>query len=114
MKEVRCVKIKLKPNSIGRVREWVSELETRRDEALATLRDESAFLETYFLDSNSDGDFLIVYMRAESFERASEAVKESTHDIDAYHKQFQKATWESGRSLELLLDLERIDELERL
>ena len=42
-----CIKIKLKPGSMTRAREWAKTLnETRRDEALATLRDETVFIET--------------------------------------------------------------------
>jgi hypothetical protein len=39
------------------------------------------------------------------------AVEQSLHAIDAYHQQFKKDTWESGRRLELLVDLNRLDEL---
>jgi hypothetical protein len=49
--ETSCVKIRLKPGSLDRVREWAKTLnETRRDEALATLRDETVVLEAAFLD----------------------------------------------------------------
>lgn len=106
---VRCVKVKLKPGSLPRVREWAAEINARRDEALATLEDESIVLETFFLDSSEAGDYLIGYIRAESLTQAAEAVERSTHDIDAYHKQFQRDTWETGERLELLVDLSRLE-----
>lgn len=107
--ETQCFKIKLKPASLARVREWAQTLnETRRDEALATLSDETVIVEAVFLDSTPEGDYLIVFMKAESLETSRRAVQASTHDIDRYHQQFKKDTSESSKQLELLVDLDRI------
>ncbi len=104
--ETRCAKIKLKPGSIEKVREWAKTLNERKDEALATLRDESVILETVFLDQTDEGDFLIYMMKAESFEKARDAVQKSIHEIDAYHQSFKRETWAERKQLELLVDLE--------
>lgn len=110
--ETRCAKIKLKPGSLDRVREWAAELnENRRDEALATMRDETVIVEAYFLDSTQEGDFLIAFMKATSFEKARNAVGGSTHDIDSFHQMFKQDTWETVNYLESLVDLDRVDEL---
>ena len=110
--QTRCVKVELKPNSLDRVREWARTLnETRRDEAMATLRDETVVLEAVFLDRSTEGDFLIYIMTAESFEKAQQAVATSTHDIDRYHQEFKRSAFESRKQLELLVDLDRIEEL---
>jgi hypothetical protein len=107
--ETQCVKVKLKPGSLERVCEWARTLnETRRDEALDTLRDETVIVECAFLDSTPEGDYLIVFMKAESFEKSRRAVQASTHDIDRYHQQFKRDTWASGKQLEMLVDLDRI------
>ena len=74
--ETRCVKIKLKPNSLEKVREWAQTINERKDEALATLRDEGVILETVFLDQNSEGDFLIYVMKAGNFEQVKEVFEE--------------------------------------
>lgn len=108
--KTRAVRIKLKPDSLERVREWAAETTRRHDEALATLRDETIYLEAFFLEQATDGDYLIGIITAESFETSQEAVEKSLHDIDAYHKQFQKDTWESGQQLEPLVYLDRLDE----
>ena len=48
--ETRCARIRLKPDSLERVRQWAKTLnETRRDEAITTLRDETVIIESYFL-----------------------------------------------------------------
>ena len=107
--ETSCVKIKLKPGSLPRVREWANYISAHEAEALATLEGESIVLESFFLDSSEQGDYLIGYIRAGNLGQAAEAAKVSTHDIDAYHQAFQQETWEAGKRLELLVDLSRID-----
>ena len=110
--ETRCIKIKLKPGSLERVLEWAKTLnETRRAEALATLRDEAVMIESYFLDRSADGDYLIAYMKAESFEKSQGVFERSTHEIDRYHQQFKTDVWESIQLLDLLVDLDRILEV---
>jgi hypothetical protein len=109
--ETRAFRIKLKPNTLSRVREWASEIMRRKHEALETMRDESVLLECFFLEQTQNGDYLIGIMTAENFEQSQAAVRESRHDIDAYHQQFKRDTWESGEPLELLIDLNRIQEV---
>jgi hypothetical protein len=110
--ETRCIKIKLKPETLERVLEWAKTLnETRREEAMATLRDESVILEAYFLDSAPDGDYLIAIMKAESFEKSQNVFEKSTHAIDRYHQQFKKDAWASIHQVKLLVDLDRISEV---
>ncbi len=77
-----------------------------KDETLTTLRDESVVLETVLLDQTNEGDFLIYLMKAESFDKSRQAVKNSAHEIDKVHQQFKLETWEDGKKLELLIDLE--------
>jgi len=109
--ETRCVKIRLKPNSIEKVRMWAKTLNERKEEALATLHDESVILETVFLDQTAKGDFLIYLMKAESFQKAKDAVQKSVHAIDVYHQNFKRECWMDGKPLELLLDLDRTGEI---
>jgi len=109
--EVRCVKVRLKPGSLPRVWAWASEVSARKPEALATLEAESIVLESFFLDQTDDGDYLIGTIRAGSLAQAAEAAKVSTHDLDAYHRAFQRDTRATGEGLELLVDLTRLDEL---
>ena len=110
MLETRCVKVKLKPGSLSRVRAWANELNSRREEALETMRNESMVVEATFLDSTSEGDFLISFLKAESFEKAAIVVQHSLYEIDAYHHKFKQETTESATQLELLVDLDRINE----
>lgn len=90
-----------------RVRAWAAEVTRRREEVMATLRDETVRIETAFLDSSEAGDFLVYYLRADNLNRCNEAARTSTHAIDAYHQEAMAAVTESGRELELLVDFDR-------
>lgn len=98
------MRVRLKEGSLERVREWAKELNARREEVVATLRDEGVRIESVFLD----GDSLIYYMRAESIEQAREVYAHSTHAIDAYHQRFKDETFEQQTPLELLIDFENL------
>ncbi|MGE0806700.1 MAG: DUF6176 family protein [Burkholderiaceae bacterium] len=100
-----CVRIKLKPGSLPRVRQWAEQLNARRGEALRTLDAEGVSIESVFLDSAADGDYLVYYMRTASVEHARAVAARSTDEIDRYHQAFKRDTWEQARRLELLIDL---------
>jgi hypothetical protein len=104
--ETSCVKVRLKPGSVERVRAWAAELNGRPDEVLATLRDEGVVIESVFLDVTDDGDYLVYYMKARSLADARAVAQRSTHAIDAYHRQFKQETWEAATPLETLIDFE--------
>ena len=109
--ETRCFRIKLKPDSIDRVREWARTINERKGEALETLRDETVIIESMFLDRTEHGDFLIGYMKAESFQKSGAAVQKSVQAIEEYHRQFKQDTWDEKVELELLIDLDRVSEM---
>lgn len=108
--ETRCYKIRLKPDSLDRVRAWAAELNRRQDEVLATLHDEDVVVESAFLDSTGEGDFLIYHIKARSIAGANDVARRSPHAIDAYHARFKADTWETGQRLDLLIDFDRIGE----
>jgi hypothetical protein len=97
--------IELKPNSLDRVEEWAITLNKRADEAIETLRDEGVKIESWFHLSLDGKDYLLCYMRVKSIKKAHEVVQSSPHAIDAYHQQFKKDTWVTGKSVRLLVDL---------
>ena len=105
--EVVCARIQLKPGSLPQVREWAEHIRIHRDEALQTLQAEGVTVESVFLDSGADGDFLVYYMRSASQEAAQAVAARSVAAIDAYHRAFKRETWAEVRRLDLLLDLAR-------
>lgn len=107
MSEVVCTRIALKPGSLPLVREWAKTLnDDRRSEALATMSEEGVTVESYFLDSGPDGDYLIAYMRADSLDQAGRVASTSDLDIDRYHQEVKQRAWGERTTLERLVDLE--------
>jgi hypothetical protein len=102
--ETVCVRVRLETGSLPRVREWAAELNARRDEVLATLRDEGIRVESVFLD----GETLIYYLKADSLDHAREVYARSQHAIDAYHRTFKDETFAEETQLELLVDFENV------
>jgi hypothetical protein len=100
--ETVCVKVRLKPGSLPRVQAWAAELNNRRDEVMATLRDEDVIVESVFLD----GDELVYYLKAKDVAHAQAVAARSEHAIDEYHRQFKDETFAERRTLELLIDFE--------
>jgi hypothetical protein len=100
--ETVCVKVRLKPGSLPRVQAWAAELNARRDEVLATLRDEDVIVESVFLD----GEELVYYLKAKDIAHARAVHARSQHAIDAYHREFKDETFAEQRTLELLIDFE--------
>ncbi len=100
--------MRLKPGSLPRVREWAAELTRRRDEVMATLRDETVRVESAFLESGPEGDFLVYYMRVDDLETSRRAADSSPHPIDAYHRAVMTEIVESHETLTPLFDFERL------
>jgi hypothetical protein len=102
-----CARVRLRTDSLATVREWAAHIAAHRDEALKSLEAEGVSIESVFLESTDEGDFLIYYMRATSVEHAQVVASASTSEIEQYHRAFKRQTWVGVEKLELLLDLRR-------
>lgn len=107
MAEIRCVRIKLKPDSLDRVYDWADALKKRKEEVLESLAAESVTLEAAFLERASDGDYLISVIAADDLAKADDVTKESDRPIEEFHRAFKNAAFESGERLEQLIFFER-------
>lgn len=104
--ETRCVRIKLKPGALDKVRAWAKEVNARKTEAYEILKGESVYIESAFLDEVAGEHYLIYFMKAKSLEKSQQIAVESSASLDAYHKQFKKDCWESVTPLEQLIDFD--------
>lgn len=104
--ETCCWKVKLKPGSIDRVRQWVREVTGRKAEYLEAIEAERSFVEALFLDSNESGDFIIFYHKAENIDQALEYFFKSDKPIDVHKQRFIKDAWERYDRLEFLFEAE--------
>ncbi len=67
--QTRCVRIKLKPNALDKVRAWATELNARAGEAQEILKREGVVIESAFLDEIAGEQYLLYYMKAENLEK---------------------------------------------
>ena len=77
--------IKLKPDHAEDLEQWREALESRRDEALQSLRDEGVALESWFQIEIGGEPYLLWFMHAESIAKAMEVFMSSQREIDAIH-----------------------------
>lgn len=99
MTDVVLIRQAVDPGKVRRLKEWTSELRTRTDETVETLRDEGVYTESAFLERTDDGPFLVTYVEAEDVDRAMTAFAESTHDIDATHREVLDDVLEDGETV---------------
>ena len=86
MADVVLTRQRIEPGKTEKLREWLSKVRERENEACETLESEGMASEAAFLEQTEDGDFLVYYMEAEDLEQAYEAYAESSHEIDAEHE----------------------------
>lgn len=71
------MKIKLKPGSAPRLMEYVKEFDRRREECNACLREETADVETFFIEDET----LYVFKRVKDIEQMRSFAKTSGHPL---------------------------------
>ncbi len=103
--ELVCYRIKLKPDSIEKVKSWGAKLNSEHEEVAKLLKNEGIVIESAFLEQSSEGNFLIYYVRAHDLKKAQEISAASLHPIDQFHKQVMREITESAVVLEKVLDI---------
>ena len=104
--ETRCVRIRLKPDTLEKVREWAEHVNTHKAEAHEILKGEGVIIENAFLDMVAGEHYLIYFMKAKNLAKAQLATAPEPGSLGAYHHQFKKDCWESVTPLEQLVDLD--------
>lgn len=101
--------IKLKIDTEDKVEEWKSTIQSRLNEAAATLQDEEVQIESWFKVEIDGCKYLLWYLRAKSIKRVFEVSMELKHPIDKYHYELMaEITAENGNILaEPLIDIPR-------
>jgi len=97
---------RVRPEGVDELREWFRAVNgERRQEALATLVDETCRHEQVHLVDGEDGPLLVLVMEVEDVEQSHKAVESSPHPIDAEHRAVMQRTVGGFVPTELLLDL---------
>lgn len=95
---------KVKPEEIGRLREWMAQLDKRREEVRATFRQEGVTHEQVYLLDVADGPIMVYAMEAPDHQHAAKAFMESKLAIDAEHKAVLKQVLGGPVPSELLFE----------
>ncbi len=103
MSEVYLVKHRLRSGKQQVWLDWCKELKKRKDEALATLRNEGVKLEACFLDESED--CVYYFMDVENLDKAFEAFRKSSFPIDREHEKVKDIAFEGEVYLKKLFDL---------
>lgn len=96
------------PDQVENLRTWFIDLQTvRRDEAIATLVDETVTQETAILIPNDDNPILIYAMEVEDPVQSKASANSGKHPIDAEHRAVMQAAVSGTPEHETLLDISR-------
>jgi hypothetical protein len=86
MVETTLIKQRVEPDKVSRLKDWLTNVQNREEEALATLEDEGVLTESAFLEETPRGTFLVTFIEAEDLDAMWGAFADSDHDIDAEFK----------------------------
>jgi hypothetical protein len=75
MPQSECVKVRLKPGMTNKFLEWAKQVPNRMEEAKLCMSEPGVIAEHIFLDRSPDGDFIIVYWKAEDLQRPGSCFK---------------------------------------
>lgn len=98
----------VKPDKINRLRSWMEEVQTRRDEVIETFRQETVTHEVAYLLAGPKSPVLVYVMEVEDPDTGREAFRKSTLPIDREHKQVMDEVLGDKAEAELIHDI-RID-----
>jgi hypothetical protein len=94
------------PEHVDDLRQWLRTVDgPRREEALATLVDETCTHEQAFLIEGKEGPVVVYVMEVEDVERSRQAAEGSSHPIDADHRRVMRRALGDAVPAEVLLDL---------
>ena len=100
--------VKMRPGWEDKLEEWRATIESRMEEAAATLLDEDVKVESYFTLDIAGETYLLWYLRAKSIRRVFEVSAQLKHPIDRFHYEMMTAITASVTMAKPLIDI-RLD-----
>ncbi|MFI6759921.1 DUF6176 family protein [Micromonospora sp. NPDC050417] len=97
--------LKVRPDKVDRLKDWLAEGMRRADEIRETFHHEGVAHEQGFLLSTEDGPVLVYAVESADYEAAKRAFADSTFPIDAEHKAVMAEVIEGEIPVPLLLDV---------
>ena len=100
----RLVQFKFKPAGKDIWLSWAEELKRRKEEVIATLKDEGVVSEACFMAP--DGESVFYFMESKDFEKVADMAAQSGHTIDVEHKKAREQSLEFVAELTCLFNFE--------
>ena len=104
MTEVVLAKFSIKSGKKQVWLDWCEELKRRKEEVIATLKNEGVVSESCFI--TDDGHSVYYFMEAKDIARAKEAALKNPHPIDKEHKERKKISLDKPEVLTNLFHFE--------
>jgi len=104
--ESQCIRVKLKAGKTEEFLAWARSLKDREPEVREALALEGMNAEFLFLERAQDGDYAVLYTRAESLLEANKAFEGSRLKLDQQAKKVMAETWDfaTASQVERLLE----------
>ena len=96
----------VREGQVERLRAWLREINSRREEVLETFAQEGVRHEQAYLLDTGSGHVLVYAMELEDEEKARAAFASSTLPIDAQHRDVMQAALGEPAGAELLYDVQ--------
>ena len=101
MPQSECIKVRLKPGMTNKFLEWAKRVPNRMGEAKLCMSEQRVIAQHIFLDRAPDGDFIIVYWKAEDLAKAREVFQCSTRKMDLEMIEMVGLTWDRSQVAKL-------------
>jgi len=107
MPQSECIKVRLKPGMTGKFLEWAQQVPNRMEEAKLCMSEQGVIAQHIFLDRSLDGDFIIVYWKAENLAKARAVFQSSRRKMDLEMIEMVESTWDRSQvaRLEAVMEL---------
>lgn len=107
MPQSECIRIRLKSGMTGKFLAWAQQIPNRLDEAMLGMHEQGILAEHIFLERTPEGDFLVLYVKAENLDRMRDVFQYSRRKLDLEYKEIVDETWDRSAvmRLEKVMDL---------
>lgn len=95
-KDVLLSRQEIEPGEADALREWFAGEAENKDAVRAALRDEGVYVESVFIHSTDDGEYLLYYIEADDFDVALEEFLESEHENIQQYREVVEQTLVGG------------------
>ena len=91
------LRVRPKPRMTNKFLEWAKQIPNRMEEAKLCMSDQGVIAQHIFLDRSPDGDFIIVYWKAEDLAKARAVFQSSRRKMDLEMIEMVESTWDRSQ-----------------